>query len=107
MSRSSTTTKASTKPARRIRPHPGEILREECLVPLGLSARHLAEILGVPHNRISDIAREKRSMTADTALRLARHFGTTAEFWLNLQSSHDLSKAAATTDFSRIPRRAA
>lgn len=90
----------------RIRPHPGEILREECLLPLEMSARQLAEILGVPPNRISDIVREKRSVTADTALRLARHFGTTAEFWLNLQASHDLSKARGTTDVSGIPQRA-
>ena len=103
MSRSRITTKA----ARRIRPHPGEVLREECLLPLGLSARQLAVILNVPHNRISDLAREKRAMTADTALRLAQHFGTTAQFWLNLQTSHDLSKAEAATDYSRIPRRAA
>ncbi|MEQ1670556.1 MAG: HigA family addiction module antitoxin [Hyphomicrobium sp.] len=92
---------------RRIRPHPGEVLREECLLPLGMSARQLAQILGVPHNRISDLAREKRAMTADTALRLAQHLGTTAQFWLNLQTSHDLSKAEAATDYSRIPRRAA
>lgn len=103
MSRSPTTTKT----ARRIRPHPGEVLREECLLPLGLSARQLAQIIGVPHNRISDLAREKRAMTADTALRLAQHLGTTAQFWLNLQTSHDLSRAEASTDYSRIPRRAA
>jgi antitoxin HigA-1 len=103
MSRSRTITKA----ARRIRPHPGEVLREECLVPLGLSARQLASVLDVPANRISDLVREKRAMTADTALRLAQHFGTTAQFWLNLQTSHDLSKAEAATDYSRIPRRAA
>ncbi len=103
MSKSSTTTKAR----KRIRPHPGEVLREECLIPLGMSARELAEVLGVPHNRISDIARERRSVTADTALRLARYLGTTAQFWLNLQASHDLSKAEAETDYSRIPCRAA
>ncbi len=103
MSKSRTTTKT----AHRIRPHPGEVLREECLAPLGLSARQLAAVLDVPHNRISDLVREKRAMTADTALRLAQHFGTTAQFWLNLQTSHDLSKAAAATDYSRIPRRAA
>lgn len=86
MSRSPTTTKT----ARRIRPHPGEVLREECLLSLDLSARQLAAILGVPANRISDLVREKRSMTADTALRLAQHFGTTAQSWLKLQFSHDL-----------------
>ena len=101
------TKQVGTKQPRRIRPHPGEILREECLLPLGLSARQLAGVLGVPHNRISDLVREKRSVTADTALRLAQHFGTTAQFWLNLQTSHDLSKAEATTDYSRIPVRAA
>lgn len=109
MSKSQTTTKGhlTTRTVRRIRPHPGEVLREECLLPLGMSARQLAQILGVPHNRISDLALEKRAMTADTALRLAQHLGTTAQFWLNLQTSHDLSKAEAATDYSRIPRRAA
>ena len=97
----------TTKAVQRLRPHPGEILREECLASLGMSARQLAAILGVPANRISDIVRERRSMTADTALRLAQHFGTTAQFWLNLQASHDLSLAQARTDYSRIPRRAA
>ena len=96
-----------TKTARRIRPHPGEILREECLLPLGMSARQLASILDVPANRISNLVRKKRCMTADTALRLSQHFGTTAQFWLNLQTSYDLSKAEAATDYSRIPRRAA
>ena len=103
MSRSSTT----TRPLHRIRPHPGEILREECLVAIGMSARQLADILGVPPNRISEIVREKRSVSADTAIRLSRHFGTTAQFWLNLQTAHDLSKAEATTDYSSIPKRAA
>ena len=103
MPKSSITTKKSP----RIRPHPGEILREECLLPTGMSARRLADILNVPHNRISDIVREKRSVSADTALRLAQHFGTTAQFWLNLQTSHDLSKAEATTDYTHIPKRAA
>ena len=103
MSKSPTTTKTG----RRLRPHPGEILREECLTPLGMSARQLAAILGVPANRISDLVRERRAVSADTALRLAQHFGTTAQFWLNLQSSHDLSRAEASTDYSRIPRRAA
>ncbi len=102
MSKSPTTTKRVI----RIRPHPGEILREECLLPLGLSARQLAQSLEVPHNRISDLVREKRAMTADTALRLAQHFGTTAQFWLNLQTSHDLSRAEAKTNYSKIPRRA-
>jgi antitoxin HigA-1 len=95
------------KTTRRIWPHPGEVLREECLLPLGISSRQLALILEVPNNRISDLVREKRSMTADTALRLAQHFGTTAQFWLNLQTSHDRSKAEGSAGDSRIPRRAA
>jgi antitoxin HigA-1 len=91
----------------RIRTHPGEILREEFMKPLGLSARQLAQSLGVPGNRISDLARERRDVSADTALRLARHFGTDARFWLNLQIAHDLSKAQALQDYSVIPTRAA
>ena len=70
--------------------HPGEILREEFLEPLGLSAHALAQALRVPAPRVNDIVRERRSVTPDTALRLARHFGTTAQFWLNLQASYDL-----------------
>jgi len=95
----------SSKP--RIRTHPGEILREEYLVPLGLSSRQLAEAIGVPSNRVSDIVRERRGITADTAIRLARYFGTDPRFWLNLQSAHDLSKAQAEIDYSGIRGRAA
>ena len=91
----------------RIRTHPGEVLREEYLKPLGLSARALAEAIGVPANRLSEIVRERRGITADTALRLGRYFGTDAWFWINLQVAHDLSKAEAETDYSRIPTRAA
>lgn len=79
----------------RIRTHPGEVLREEFLLPLGLSAHALALALHVPATRINDIVRERRSITADTAARLARYFGTTAEFWLNLQDAHDLSAVLA------------
>jgi addiction module HigA family antidote len=70
--------------------HPGEILREEFLVPLGLSAHALAMELKVPAPRINDIVRERRAVTPNTALRLARYLGTTAQFWLNLQTSYDL-----------------
>jgi antitoxin HigA-1 len=91
----------------RIRTHPGEVLREEYLKPLGLSARALAEAIGVPANRMSEIIRERRSMTADTAIRLGRYFGTDPRFWLNLQMAHDLSKAEAATDYSAVPTRAA
>lgn len=72
--------------------HPGEILREEFLVPLGMSANAVAMELRVPAPRINDIVRERRAITPDTALRLARYFGTTAQFWLNLQSSFDLKQ---------------
>ena len=73
--------------------HPGEILREEFLVPLGMSANQLAQALDVPTNRITEIVGERRNLTADTALRLARAFGNTPEFWLNLQQAYELRKA--------------
>ncbi len=73
--------------------HPGEILREEYLLPLGMSANALARALGVTPARINDILRERRGITADTALRLARYFGTDARSWLNLQSAYDLRVA--------------
>ena len=91
----------------RIRCHPGKILREEYLGPLQMSARQLAEMLDVPANRVSDIERERRGISANTALRLARYFGTDARFWLNLQVAHDLSKAEAVTDYSKFSKRAA
>lgn len=75
--------------------HPGEVLREEFLVPLGLSAHALAMAIAVPAPRVNDIVREKRGVTADTALRLARYFGTSAEFWMGLQTDYDLRKAEA------------
>ena len=78
----------------RMRPiHPGEVLREEFLAPLGLSAHALSLALRIPAPRVNDIVRERRSVTPDTALRLARHFGTTAQFWMNLQASYDLKIA--------------
>lgn len=73
--------------------HPGEILREEFLVPLGMSASALAVALHVPAPRINDVAREKRGVTADTALRLARFFGTSEAFWMGLQDDYDLAVA--------------
>jgi addiction module HigA family antidote len=75
--------------------HPGEILREEFMIPLKLSAHALAMALRVPAPRINDIVRERRTVTADTALRLARYFGTSAEFWLGLQSDYDMKIALA------------
>jgi len=79
----------------RIRTHPGEILREEFMKPLGLSANALALALRVPATRIGDILRNEkpRAVSADTAIRLGRYFGTSPEFWLNLQSAYDLSRA--------------
>jgi addiction module HigA family antidote len=73
--------------------HPGEIIREEFLVPLKMTSHALAMALRVPAPRINDIVRERRAITPDTALRLARYFNTTAQFWLNLQSSFDLKRA--------------
>ena len=74
--------------------HPGEQLREEFLRPLNLTAYRLARDLAVPVTRIQAILAERRAITGDTALRLARYFGTTAEFWLNLQRDFDLERAA-------------
>ncbi|MBL8600073.1 MAG: HigA family addiction module antidote protein [Devosia sp.] len=74
--------------------HPGEILREEFLVPLGMSAGQLARSIDVPRTRIERIVREEMGISADTALRLARYFGTTPELWLNLQQSHEIAVSA-------------
>jgi addiction module HigA family antidote len=74
--------------------HPGEVLREEFLLPMGLTANALAIALQVPAPRINDVAREKRGISADTALRLARYFGTSAEFWMGLQADYDLKTSA-------------
>jgi len=73
--------------------HPGEILREEFLAPLGMSAHELALALRVPATRINDIVNERRGITADTALRLSRYFGTTSRFWMNMQASWELEEA--------------
>ena len=82
------------KKERRLPPvHPGEILREELMKPLGLSINGLARSLHVPPTRTSEIVNGRRGISADTALRLARYFGTTPEFWMNLQAAHDLRVA--------------
>ena len=73
--------------------HPGEILLEEFLKPMDLSAYRLAKDIGVPLTRITAILAGERAITADTALRLARYFGTSERFWLHLQTSYDLEKA--------------
>src|ERR1700690_1769308 len=76
-------------------PHPGETLREDFLDPLGLSVNKLALELRVPATRLTEIVHGRRSITADTAFRLARYFNTTPKFWLNLQTSYDLATASA------------
>ena len=90
-SKALTITRGKTASERRIPPvHPGEILLEEFLKPLGLSQYRLAKGLSVPARRINEIVLGVRSITADTALRLARFFGTSERFWLNLQATYDL-----------------
>jgi addiction module HigA family antidote len=71
-------------------PHPGETIKEDYLVPLGMSVNQLAKALGIGAPRLNEIVRGRRGITADTALRLARYFGTSPEFWLSLQSLYDL-----------------
>ena len=91
-----------------LRTHPGEVLREEFLIPLSLSARALAAALHVPPNRITGICNEERAVSADTAIRLGRYFKTSSAFWLNLQQAHDLSAALAARsgEYDRIGERA-
>lgn len=92
----------------RIRTHPGDILSREYLLPLGFSAARLAGEIGVPANRLTDIIRGRRGITADTAIRLGRRFATAPQFWMNLQAAHDLSKAESANDYSgvRVPEQA-
>lgn len=73
--------------------HPGEILREEFMIPLGISSNALARAVGVTPARINDIVRERRGITADTALRLARYFNTDVQSWVNLQANYDIERA--------------
>lgn len=89
--------------------HPGEILREEFLLPLRLTSYALAKSLGVPRTRIERLVREETPITPDTALRLARYFVTSPEFWMNLQVSYDLSREEAVKgkEVSAITPRAA
>ena len=77
----------------RVATHPGEMLREEFLLPLGITQNALAMKIRVPATRIGDIVHGRRTITPDTALRLAQFFGNSPEFWLNIQQMHDLSKA--------------
>ncbi len=73
--------------------HPGEILREEFLKPMGLSVYRVAKAIRVPAPRLNDIVLEKRGISADTAVRLAHYFGTSEQFWMNLQSQYDIRAA--------------
>ena len=83
--------------------HPGEILLEEFLAPMGISQNRLARAMGVPPRRINEIVHGKRSVTADTALRLARYFGTTEAFWMGLQADFDLEEARPVAPMKMVP----
>ena len=80
-------------PTNRIPTHPGEMLREEFLMPMGITQRELADGIGVPYQRINEMINGKRGVTPSTALRLEKYFGTTAGFWMNLQLRWDLYRA--------------
>jgi addiction module HigA family antidote len=84
--------------------HPGDILKHEFLADFGLSAYALAKAIGVPTNRVTGIINRQRGITADTALRLGRFFGTTAEFWMNLQYNYDLRAASTPAALKRIAK---
>jgi addiction module HigA family antidote len=108
----STTIEGTSMTKNRMRPiHPGEVLRKEFLMPLGMTAHALSQAIRVPATRVNDIVNGKRGVTADTALRLARYFGNSPEFWLNLQAAHDLRvaerDAAARIEREVLPRQAA
>lgn len=91
-----------TRPVNRMRPvHPGEVLREDYLGPLGLSVNALSVALGVPATRIHEIVKERRSVTADTAARLAKHFGGDAASWLVMQANYDLKTLPTLEDIER------
>ena len=88
--------------------HPGEQLREEFMKPLGLSSNALARAIGVTPARVNEVVRERRGVTADTALRLARYLGTSHHFWLNLQAAYNPSKVEKAHSYKKImPRTAA
>jgi antitoxin HigA-1 len=91
------------------RVHPGEILREEFLKPMGITAYELGKRLHVPVPRVNDIVLERRGISADTAVRLARFFGTTEQFWMNLQAAYELSRVKQdhAAEIDRIEPRAA
>lgn len=91
-----------TQPINRMRAvHPGEVLREDFIIPLGISVHALAQALGVPATRIHEIVKERRAVTADTAERLARYFGGDAASWLALQASYDLKTLPTRKEIER------
>jgi len=85
--------------------HPGDILKTEFMEPLGLSSYRLAKELHVSAPRVNDLVRGKRSITADTAMRLSAYFGNSAQFWLNLQNKHDLWVAAKNKSLAKVKPR--
>lgn len=92
------------EPRVRVPVHPGELLREEFVIPLGLSQVELAERLGISRRRVNEILSEKRGITVDTALRLAQLLGTTPQFWLNLQQNYDLLTAPRVRNVTPLRR---
>jgi len=84
--------------------HPGEIIKHEFLAAAGMSATALARELAIPPNRLTEIVAGRRNITADTAIRLARYWGTTVDLWLNLQASYDIALAERSHDYSGIGR---
>jgi addiction module HigA family antidote len=95
------------RPTNRLRPvHPGEVLREDYLAPQGLSVNALATALGVPATRMHEIVKERRAITADTAARLARHFGGDATSWLMLQADYDLKTLPNLREIEKVVQRA-
>ncbi len=93
-------------PERRIPTHPGEVLLAEFLAPLGLTQVAFAEHLGVPVQRVNEIVRGKRGVTPETAWLFAQAFGTTPDFWMNLQAAHDLAKSRPRRAIKRLRRTA-
>jgi len=93
------------RPADRVPTHPGEVLLEEFLVPMGVTQVAFAEHIGVPLQRVNQIVRGKRGVSAETAWLFAQAFGTTPDFWMNLQASHDLVSQRPTRTVKRLPKR--
>ena len=87
--------------------HPGEVLKEEFMLPLNITAYRLSKDLGIPQTRISEILKGRRRITADTALRLSKYFGNSAKFWLGLQDDYDIEEelTARKREFQKIKRR--